>query len=127
MTRAQRIQTNIDAISTPIDVEQIKSRLLLIAPGRCSRVDTSGQPVADSGSIDSTYVPHAEWTIDEDFIAHAPADIIALVKEVEALRSESLTMRQWAEEAAAAENANARELREARAEVARLRALLGLE
>lgn len=127
MTRAQRIQTNIDAISTPIDVEQIKSRLLLIAPGQCRMVDTSGQPVADSGSIDSTYTPRTEWTIDEDFIAHAPADIIALIQEVGRLQIEVLTMRQWAEEAAAAENANARELREARAEVARLRALLGLE
>ena len=62
-----------------------------------------------------------------DWMAHVPSDIAALIAEVEALRSESLTMRQWAEEAAAAENANARELREARAEVARLRALLGLE
>ena len=69
----------------------------------------------------------ARWDENASLIAHAPTDIAALIAEVEALRSEALTMRQWAEEAAAAENANAQELPEARAEVARLRALLGLE
>jgi len=120
-----------------IDLDAIKARLSNITPGDWYQgVYPDGDPIdGPTGEYrpnsnilcEGEEIARAECTTDAAFIAHAPTDIAALIAEVEALRSEALTMRQWAEEAAAAENANAQELREARAEVARLRALLGLE
>ena len=123
-----------------IDLDAIKARLAAATPGPWRHgpetdakvgnvVDFGPPPTAPFAVLycADTRDARAQRLHDADLIAHAPTDIAALIAEVEALRSESLTMRQWAEEAAAAENANAQELREARAEVARLRALLGLE
>ena len=120
------------------DIEAIKARLAngpefeSILPSETNELYCSFAELPYKlGEWDSViYVPaHEDGGIPPvlTFIADAASDIAALIAEVEALRSEALTMRQWAEEAAAAENANAQELREARAEVARLRALLGLE
>lgn len=122
------------------DIEAIKARLAKLPEmgqqrkGRTFDEDYDFGPMAEIWAPDLSesivYIPcehPGEIPPLLPFIANAPTDIAALIAEVEALRSEALTMRQWAEEAAAAENANARELREARAEVARLRALLGLE
>ena len=60
------------------------------------------------------------WTqanADADLIAHAPGDIAALIAEVEAARTEAVTMRTWAEEAAKAENENAEDAKRERAVV----------
>lgn len=57
---------------------------------------------------------------------HAEADAVeALMAEADALRAEAATMREWAETAAAAENANAADLRTMRAERDRYREAAG--
>jgi hypothetical protein len=127
-------------VSDALDLDKIEARLKAATPGPyiadldvfdhdtceieacvssnpCTMLFTAQTDVNNDGTDEERA---RKWGVAKDgqafrdalFLAHAPTDLAALVAEVRRLQAEADTMREWAERAAADENANAADLAE---------------